>query len=66
MTPEELKESQLKKSLGTAYDGATMTLEWFINSLKPLCELSENETGIFKIMQLRNFVNNLVSKKEEV
>jgi hypothetical protein len=67
MTSEELKSQAAKKvpSLGTAYDGSPMDLDWFINSLKPLCELSENETGIVKFMGLRAFVNNLMAKKKD-
>jgi hypothetical protein len=30
------------RSLGRAYDGASMDLAWFIASLAPLCRLGEN------------------------
>lgn len=67
MTSEELKAQAAKKSpsLGTAYDGSPMDLDWFINSLSPLCRLDENSSGIGNIVALQRFVINLIVKKKD-
>lgn len=67
MTSEELKAQAAKKnpSLGTAHDGSPMDLDWFINSLTPLCRIDKNSSGIGNVMALQSFVNNLMFKKKD-
>ena len=59
-----IEMNNLKPSLGNAYDGSPMNLDWFINSLSILTKpLSEDETGNIRIYRLSQFVNSLKPRK---
>jgi len=47
-------------SLGMAYDGSRMDINWFIASLSKLTKpMEDGETGTSRLLNLNNFVNNL-------